>query len=223
MKQKIHSVLFDLDGTLLDTVYDLVAALNRLRNEQQLSALTANEIRPYVSLGSRAMVSFALHLPLDHPQLMVYRAKFLDYYDENIATHTQLFAGMHQVINHLNAQRIPWGIVTNKLTAQTKRLLNATNLLQGNGCVVCGDTLAVCKPDPAPLLHACDLLNVLPEHCLYVGDAQTDIAAAKAAGTYSMAALYGYIDPQIDPLEWQAHHYIEQPTQILAVLDSSLA
>ncbi len=211
---KLESVLFDLDGTLLDTAPDLVTALNILRHEEHKRPLSVSEIKPFISLGSKAMVRFALTLDEDHPDFMRKRAQFLQLYEQNIARETRLFAGIDAVIAHLEARQMPWGIVTNKLTAQTELLLlHITDLAPH--CLVCGDTLDTCKPDPAPLLHACALLQVDPSNCLYVGDAVTDIMAAQAAGAKSMAAVYGYIAAEEDPLTWQADHYATHPQQIL--------
>jgi N-acetyl-D-muramate 6-phosphate phosphatase len=215
----IRSVLFDLDGTLLDTAPDLVFTINRLREEHGLPALPLSTIRPIVSLGSKAMVKLALGIEENHPTFSELREYFLALYQDHLAMSTQFFPQVEKVLAHLDAHNIPWGIVTNKLTRHTTILLKALNLDHRPACIICGDSLPTYKPDPAPILHACELVKQEPKHCLYVGDCITDVMASKAAGTKSLVALYGYIGEEEDPYTWKADGYIQEPLDILTWLD----
>jgi N-acetyl-D-muramate 6-phosphate phosphatase len=216
----IRAVLFDLDGTLLDTAPDLVFALNELRSEQGLPNLTVDSIRQIANLGSKAMVRHALNIDEDAPSFAALREKFLTIYQKHIADSTQFYPNIEKVLSHLDEQNIPWGIVTNKLTKQTLELLKVLRFDHRPGCVICGDSLPTFKPDPAPILHACQLLKHHPADCLYVGDAATDVTASKAAGTKSLVALYGYIHQDEDPYSWKADGYIHEAIEIIDWLAS---
>lgn len=211
---KPKGILFDLDGTLLDTAPDICFALNVLRNEMQLPELPLQAIKPLVGRGAKKLVSFALNCPENDIEILALREKFLAIYDQHIADRTQLFPQMDKVLHQLDDNKIPWGIVTNKLTYHTHRLLKALGIHHRSHCIICGDTLTRAKPHPLPILHACHILNLAPEECLFVGDAATDVAASKAAGMQAIVALYGYLDGD-DPYRWQAHHYISDPLELL--------
>lgn len=211
----VNAVLFDLDGTLLDTAPDLAYAINRLREENQLQALPFSEIRQIVSLGSKVMLKLALGMEETHPNFSRTREHFFSLYQKHLADSTRFFPQMEQVLDHLEKLHIPWGIVTNKLTKHTLALLKALSLEHRPVCIVCGDTLPKYKPDPEPILHACELIQAKPNNCLYIGDSATDVIASKAAGTKSLVALYGYISDQDDPLAWQADGYVKEPLEIL--------
>lgn len=211
----INAVLFDLDGTLLDTAPDLVYAINRLRNEHGLSDLSLETIRPIVSHGAKAMLKLALGIDENDKNFQSIREYFLEIYQNHLADDTQLFPNIDKVLTHLEAQRIPWGIVTNKPTKPTLVLLKALDLHLRPGCVICGDSLPTNKPDPGTILHGCEKLKQAPANCLYIGDAATDVIASKAAGTLSLVALYGYINANEDPYAWQADGYIKEPLEII--------
>ena len=210
-----QAVLFDLDGTLLDTAPDLVYTVNQLRKNTGLEALSIMQLRSKLSLGSKEMIKYALGITENHPQFAMLRKQFLDIYQDHIADATQFFPNMNNVLTHLEKANIPWGIVTNKPTRHTLRLLKALDLESRALCIICGDTLSKYKPDPAPILHACQLLKQDPKHCLFIGDSAVDVIASKAAGTQSLVALYGYIDEQENPYAWQADGYIHDPIEIL--------
>lgn len=215
MKSPIHIVLFDLDGTLLDTAPDLVFALNLIRQEQQLSPLPLQLIRPIANLGSRAMIKAAFDIREDDPVFSKLRDQFLGYYEQNIANSTQFFPNIDKVLTHLDDHDIPWGIVTNKPSRHTRLLLDALNLDKRAACIIAGDTLPYAKPHPEPILHACRLLKESPANCIFVGDAATDVTASKAAGSRALVALYGYLQANDDPYSWQADGYIHDPSEII--------
>lgn len=211
----VRAVLFDLDGTLLDTVPDLVSALNHLRNERGMLSLPLSAIRPIANLGSKAMIKCAFEMEESDKSFNALRLAFLSYYEDHIADATQFFPNVDGMLTHLENSNIPWGIVTNKLTRHTESLLKALSISHRPACVVCGDTLTTYKPSPDPILHACAILQLEPKDCLFVGDAITDVQASKAAGTTSLVALYGYIHGEENPYTWQADGYIEDAMDVL--------
>ena len=215
MPIKPKAVLFDLDGTLLDTAPDLAFALNQLRQEKQLPALPLDILRPLVSLGSKAMIKFALGIDENASTFNDLREQFLFLYQQHIADSTRTFPDIEKVLTHLVNERIPWGIVTNKLTRHTTALLQTLSFIEKPHCVICGDSLPTYKPDPAPIIYACELLKQAPKDCLYIGDSKTDVIASKRAGTKSLVALYGYIAANENPFNWQADGYIRQPIEII--------
>lgn len=211
----IRAVLFDLDGTLLDTVPDLVYALNQIRIAGSLPELPASCIRPIANLGSKAMAKLAFGIDENDPKFPSMREQFLNLYEKHLADSTQFFPNVENVLAHLESNNIPWGIVTNKLARHALPLLKALRIDHRPACIICGDSLATSKPDPEPIRYACQLLRVEPRHCIYVGDAVTDVAASKAAGTRSIVALYGYIHSDENPLAWNADGYIQEPLELI--------
>lgn len=214
----IHTILFDLDGTLLDTAPDLAYALNTLLNENNKPSLTFEKIRPVVSHGGRALIELGFGVPDNKKEFEPLRERLLAIYKANIAKHTRLFPGMEKVLAHIESHNMNWGIVTNKPSWLTDPLLIALDLVKRSVCVVSGDTTPFCKPHPEPILHACRLSNNSIENCLYVGDAERDIEAGKRAGVHTLAALYGYIEEQDDIYQWGADAVINKPEDILTWL-----
>ncbi|MEP7314071.1 MAG: phosphoglycolate phosphatase [Pseudomonadota bacterium] len=211
----IRAVLFDLDGTLIDTAPDMIAALNQLRAEHDLAPLPYALARAQVSHGSSGLVRLAF------PQAQgdgfeQLRARFLSLYNERVALETVLFPGCPELLAILEERGTPWGIVTNKPGFLTAPLLQALQLSQRAGCVVAGDTLPERKPHPAPLLHAAALLGVTPSHCVYIGDAERDIQAARAATMPVLLASYGYLGPDDMPASWGADAELANPLALLA-------
>lgn len=211
----INSVLFDLDGTLLDTASDLGNALNELRGNHKLEPLPLATIRPYAGYGSREMLKLAFDIDENHPHYTNYLDDFLHLYQTHLTKTTRFFPGMQDLLNELDEREITWGIVTNKPSRFAFDLLKAMDLDKRAACIVCGDSLSKRKPDPDQILHACDLLNITPANTLYIGDTMIDVTASKAAGTKSLVALYGYIKAEDDPQKWQADGYIHQPMDVL--------
>ena len=208
-------VLFDLDGTLADTLPDLVAAIHRTFVEQRLPAPDPARLREQVSHGGRAMIKAALTQPLAEERVEQLLDRFLDLYRENIAEHTRLFPGMEQLIERLEADHIRWGIVTNKRAFLTEPLVDALELRQRLACVISGDSAARAKPHPDPLLLALERAACQAGESLYVGDSQNDVLAARAAAMPVVVANYGYIAGDESSASWQADGYIDQPLELL--------
>jgi 2-phosphoglycolate phosphatase len=211
----IETVLFDLDGTLLDTAPDMAHALNTLRQQHGMPNLELDIIRPLVGYGSKALLKLGFNVDENHRDYLILLEEFFNAYQNCLAKSTALFPGMPAVLQHLEEKNIPWGIVTNKPARFTMNLLDALDLTRRSACIVCGDTLTNRKPHPEPILYACKLLKCAPENALYVGDTATDVVASKAAGSHSLVALYGYISAGEDPYEWQADGYIETAGEII--------
>ncbi|MDS4026066.1 MAG: HAD-IA family hydrolase [Candidatus Contendobacter sp.] len=214
-------VLFDLDGTLLDTAPDLVAALNRLRRERGESELLPAAIRPTVSHGSPGMLRLGFGLEPDDARYAELNQRFLELYHAAIAVHTTLFPGMAEVLAHLETAGIPWGVVTNKPGWLTEPLLRALELWSRAACVVSGDTLDKRKPDPEPLWYACEQVGVAPGRALYVGDAERDVQAGNRAGMVTLIAGFGYLGVADRPEDWGADGFLEQPTDLLGWLGAA--
>lgn len=211
----IQSVLFDLDGTLIDTAPDMAHALNQLRLKHHLIELPLDAIRPLIGYGSKALLKLGFDVEDSDSRYPELLHDFFNLYQAHLANSTQLFPDMDNVLHFLEQQHIPWGIVTNKPFRFTIDILKALKLEQRAACVICGDTLTKRKPDPDSILHACELLQLDPRSCLYVGDTLVDVTASKAAGTKSLVALYGYIGAEEDPYAWHADGYINKPDDII--------
>lgn len=209
-----RGVLFDLDGTLLDTAPDMAAALNRLRQSEGMAPLAFEVIRPHVSHGAARLVNLGFDAPVGE-RFESLRQRFLQTYSEQLATQTRLFTGLEEVLAAIEACGIPWGIVTNKPGWLTAPLLDALSLERRAACVVCGDTLPERKPHPLPLLHAAGLLGRLPADCVYVGDAERDVQAGRAAGMRTVIAGFGYISVDEDLAAWAADAIAETPSELL--------
>jgi 2-phosphoglycolate phosphatase len=214
-------VLFDLDGTLLDTAQDMAFALNLLRHQHALDALPFPDVRANVSKGAKALVSLGFDIAESDPIFRQHVEDFLAYYARHATQSTQPFAGMESVLTFLEQQQIPWGIVTNKPQRFTDNILKTLGLDTRAGCVVCGDTLPKRKPDPDTILHAVKILNLEASRCVYVGDSLVDVTAAKAAGMPCLVALYGYIETHEDPYSWGADGYIHQSEDIISWLNAN--
>lgn len=213
--RKIETVLFDLDGTLLDTAPDLTFAVNKIRERQLLPELPVSAIRPYVGYGAKGMLKAGLNIEDTDPNYPTVLTDFLDLYQTHASRLTQPFPDIEKVLNYLEEQQIPWGIVTNKHARFVHDILKSMKLDQRAACVICGDSLSKRKPDPDQILHALTLLKRKVKTCLYIGDTEIDVLASKAAGTRCLVALYGYIGESEKPEEWQADGYIQKPMDII--------
>lgn len=211
----LQAVLFDLDGTLVDTAPDLGQALNEMRRRRGLQAMAAASLRAQASHGTQGLIRLGFGIPREHPEFPALRAEFLEIYAAHLTTRSDLFPEVAGMLAHLEARRLPWAVVTNKPAFLTEPLLMQLGMWQRAACVVSGDTCARPKPHPAPLLHACAAMGVRPEACLYVGDAARDVAAATAAGMPTLVALYGYLGEDDRPGEWGAAGFIHSPLGLL--------
>jgi phosphoglycolate phosphatase len=220
MTQPLRAVLFDLDGTLLDTAPDMVGALNALRREQGLAPLPFDALRPAVSHGAARLVKCGFP-DADMPRALELQRRFLEIYRGALADGTRLFPGMGAVLDAIDARRLKSGIVTNKPAWLTEPLLEQLGLRARFSTVVSGDTLAERKPHPLPLLHAAGLAGVAPGECVYVGDAERDVQAAHAAGMPALVAAYGYLDDGEDPAPWGADAYLARALDLIGWLDAS--
>lgn len=204
------TILFDLDGTLLDTSYDLHDAVNLLLQEEKLATIAYDEFRPKVGLGAKKILEYAFGLDPNSPAAQTYITKItprlLDLYRETKYKRTVPFAGIEELLSKIEQSGSKWGIVTNRQHAFTIPILEAVGYSTRSACIVSGDTTPHSKPHPAPLLHACELLKVDPRTCLYVGDAETDVQAGKAAGMKTIAVSFGYSDPGSAISAWQADY-----------------
>jgi len=220
MSSGIRGVLLDLDGTLLDTAPDMAAALNRLRIEEGETPLDFAAIRSHVSHGAAALVRLGFPTA-DEQEFATLRQRFLDSYAAQIADETRMFPGFETVLAAFEVGGMPWGVVTNKQASLTTPLLAQLQLLRRAACVVCGDTTSQRKPHPAPLLHAAGLLGLEPRACVYVGDAERDVQAGRAAGMHTLIALFGYLGAHDRPEEWRADGVIREPAELLGWLNGS--
>ena len=216
-RRRTRAVLFDLDGTLADTAADLGAAVNRLRAERGLAALSLGEVRPYASSGARGLLRVGLGLMPGDQAYEDMREAFLAHYGSRLCVDTSLFPGISELLGQLGARGLVWGIVTNKATRFSAPLVSALGI--SPGCLVCGDTTPHAKPHPAPLLHAASALALAPGQCCYVGDDLRDVQAARAAGMRAVAVEYGYhgIDNG-GPRSWGADAVIAHPLELIAQL-----
>lgn len=212
------SVLFDLDGTLVDTAPDFVHCLNIQRERHRMDPLPAPTIRAVVSDGAPGLIRLGFDLEPDHPDYAERHQELLDLYGERLAVESRLFDGMDEVLGWLEEQRIPWGVVTNKPSAFTLPLMEGLNLSGRCGATVCPDHVRQRKPHPESLFLAARQLAVSPGDSIYVGDHVRDIDAGRAAGMATVAARYGYIsDPESVP-GWRATHIIDHSNELLALL-----
>jgi len=198
-----NAVLFDLDGTLVDTAPDMVAVLQYLQREHGLDPAPYELARSNVSNGAIGL------LTLGFPGIDIeigddLHQQYLERYAEVICEESRVFSGLSVLLDQLDEMGCPWGVVTNKPHQLTAPLLAALELADRSACMISGDTLTVRKPDPAPLLLACDVVGVDPEESIYIGDAERDIEAGQRAGMATIAAGYGYITADDDPREWDA-------------------
>lgn len=198
-----NAVLFDLDGTLVDTAPDMVATLHLLQREYRVNLSPYELARSNVSNGAIGLLRVGFpELEIEFGDEM--HQLYLERYADNICVESRVFAGLIELLDELENLGCPWGVVTNKPEHLTLPLLAALKLADRTGCVISGDTLSVRKPDPAPLLLACDIIGVDPGSAIYIGDAGRDIEAGQRAGMATIAAGYGYITEDDDPREWDA-------------------
>jgi 2-phosphoglycolate phosphatase len=212
---RIRLVLFDLDGTLVDTADDLAAAVNRCQDERGLPPTPPQQLRPWTSHGARGLIRRAFGLEPADAGYDELRAEFLDHYERALCVHSKLYDGVAQTLEAIEASNRQWGVVTNKPARFTRPLLRALGLERRAACVVSGDTAARPKPDPAPILCALAECRCDPGASIYVGDDVRDIQAGRAAGVGTVAAAYGYSASIADIQQWQADLVIDKPQDLL--------
>lgn len=218
----LEAVLFDLDGTLLDTAPDFYNTVNALRAEEGLSALPDEQIRRVVSNGARALVSMAFELEFAAPGFDRLHKRLLEIYSQQLAIATRPFPGIMETLEFLAERGLPWGIVTNKPHLYTQPILAALDFRPPPASIVCPEHVQQPKPHPEPLLLACEQLACCPTRVIYVGDHQRDIDCGKAAGSLTVAAAYGYLDEGCDPEAWAADHLIHSAHDLPGIIESYL-
>lgn len=216
--KKLDAVLFDLDGTLIDTAPDFIRLLNQLRAEHDLSALPAAIIRQQVSNGAKALVELGFDLREEDEKFEPLRQQFLDMYYEGLAVETCVFPGLDKLLDELDAHQIPWGIVTNKPSRYTDPLLERLDLARRCATTICPDHVSNRKPHPEPIYKACDALAVSPDNTLYVGDHLRDIESGNNAGNTTVAVSWGYIPEDQSPHDWNADHVIDSATDLIDLI-----
>lgn len=219
----LKAVLFDLDGTLLDTAADFTTVLNSMLAARDLPLQNYEAVRQNVSNGARAVIKLGFSQDENTPGFAELLTEFLDHYADNLADHTTLFPGMAKVLEDLECWGLKWGVVTNKPARFTLPLLAALNLDKRCGPAICPDHVSRRKPDPEPLLLACEQLDIEPEQAIYVGDHVRDIEAGRAAAMPTIACRYGYISSDEDIASWQADYIVDQPAELADIVAALLA
>jgi N-acetyl-D-muramate 6-phosphate phosphatase len=221
MFSDIRAVLFDLDGTLIDSAPDLGVAADKMRTSRGLPSLPLERYRPMAGAGARGMLGVAFGITPEHPDYAVLREEFFVNYENCMTERTYVFQGIAELIAQLLGQGLAWGVVTNKSMRFTHPLTQRMSLFATASAVIAGDSTPHAKPHPAPLLEAARQLRLAPGRCIYVGDDERDVAAGLAAGMGTVAATYGYLGSNADTQLWGAHAHIHSPLDLLPLLKSS--
>jgi phosphoglycolate phosphatase len=218
LPEKLQAVIFDLDGTLVDTADEFVVVVQALRAEHGREPLPVQLIRSNVSNGARALTTLALDLPESAPEFENKRLRLLELYSEVLGTVASLYPGIQELLDAFSARGIRWGIATNKPRAYTEPLLAALELSPAPGSVVCPDDVTDRKPHPESLYLNCRHLDCSPANSVYIGDHQRDIEAGRRAGMVTIAATYGYIEDHDDPASWGANLQADCSSKLQALL-----
>ena len=214
-----QAVLFDLDGTLIDSAPDLGAAADQMRTDRGLAPLPLDRYRPMAGAGARGMLGVAFGITPDAPEFIALRDEFFLNYEARMLRDTQVFAGVAELVEALCARGLSWGVVTNKSVRFTGPLTRAIPLFGTARAIVSGDTTPYAKPHPEPLLEAARRLGVAPASCVYVGDDERDMMAGRAAGMRTIAATYGYMGERAEVARWEADAAIASPLELLKLLN----
>jgi 2-phosphoglycolate phosphatase len=218
MFKNIDAVLFDLDGTLIDSAPDLGAAADKMRTDRGLPSLPFADYRPMAGAGARGMIGVGFGIAPGHADFEALKEEFFANYEACMTQRTFAFDGVADLIAQINKAGLKWGVVTNKSERFALPLTRAMSLFQSARAIIGGDTTPHAKPHPAPLLEAARQIGVPPERCAYVGDDERDILAGRAAGMPTVAAAYGYLGSIADTAHWKADATISSPAQLLKVL-----
>lgn len=219
--EQIDVVLFDLDGTLIDSAPDLGAAADQMRASRGMPLLGLDAYRALAGAGARGMLSVAFGMVPQDPAFDAMREEFFGNYERCMTQRTYAFEGVAEMIDSLRHSGLQWGVVTNKSARFTEPLTRAMPLFVTAGAVISGDTTPHAKPHPAPLLEAARRMGVPPQRCVYVGDDERDIQAGLAAGMGTVAADYGYLGDKADTAAWGAHARIKSPGELLQLLSKA--
>ncbi|ENA30782.1 MULTISPECIES: N-acetylmuramic acid 6-phosphate phosphatase MupP [Pseudomonas] len=219
---RIKAVLFDMDGTLLDTAPDFIAVIQSMRADRGLPAVDEKTVRDVVSGGARAMVASAFEVDPLSDEFDPLRLDFLDRYQDHCAIHSHLFEGMEELLADLERARLTWGVVTNKPVRYAEPIMQALGLAKRSAVLVCPDHVTYSKPDPEPVLLACKQINIEPQAVIFVGDDRRDIESGRAAGTKTAAVRYGYIHPEDNPAHWGADLVVDHPLELRDALDRAI-
>ena len=218
LPQKLKAVIFDLDGTLVDTADEFVPVVQALRAEHGRDAMDPQRIRASVSNGARALVSLGLDMSEDAPEFESQRLRLLELYSDVLGSLAKPYPGIASLLRELEHAGVAWGISTNKPRQYTEPLLQRLAIQPQPGSVVCPDDVSVRKPHPGSLYLNCRELDCAPHEAIYVGDHLRDIEAGRRAGMYTIAAAYGYIEPGDDPGDWGADACVECSTELLSFI-----
>ena len=221
MFNDIEAILFDLDGTLIDSAPDLGAAADKMRTERGLPSFALERYRPLAGSGARGMLGIAFDMTPDHADYEAMKEEFFVNYEQCMTQRTFAFEGVEALIRNLVARKLPWGVVTNKSARFTGPLTRGMPLFESAAVVISGDTTPHAKPHPEPLFEAARRLGIDPKRCVYVGDDHRDIVAGLAAGMGTVAATYGYLGAVADTAQWGAHAAISAPKALLPLLPRS--
>ena len=216
-----RAVLFDLDGTLIDSAPDLGAAADKMRIDRGLAPLPIERYRPMAGAGAPGMLGVAFGITPEAPEFDMLREEFFVNYELRMLHHTRAFAGVAELVDTLCERGLRWGVVTNKSARFTEPLTRAMPLFASAGAIVSGDSTPHAKPHPGPLLEAARRLAIDPGACVYVGDDERDIVAGRAAGMQTVAATYGYMGAQADATRWLADAAIASPLELLQWLNAA--
>jgi phosphoglycolate phosphatase len=219
---RLRAVLFDMDGTLLDTAPDFIAVAQAMRVARGLAPVPAQQVRDVVSGGARAMVLSAFDVDPLSDEFEELRLEFLERYQEHCAVHSHLYDGMAELLDEIEQSNLLWGVVTNKPLRFAEPIMHQLGLASRSAVLVCPDHVARSKPDPEPMLLACKQLNLDPSAVLFVGDDLRDIESGRAAGSRTAAVRYGYIHPEDNPSNWGADVVVDHPLELREVLDRAL-
>lgn len=219
---RLRAVLFDMDGTLLDTAPDFVAVIQAMRAARHLPPVAEQRVRDVVSGGARAMIVHSFEVDPLSPEFEALRLEFLDRYQDHCAVYSHAYEGISELLEEIERARLRWGVVTNKPLRFAEPIMQRLGLAQRSALLICPDHVSRSKPDPEPMLLACQQLDLDPSSVLFVGDDLRDIESGRAAGSKTAAVTYGYIHPDDNPRHWGADVVVDHPLELRAVLERAL-